>query len=51
MTENKSIKIDSLQCGWKLLLILLNYFIPSENFRPYFLKYLNDHRNDNEKLG
>jgi hypothetical protein len=51
MTDNKSMKTDSLERGWMLLMILLNYFIPSEDFQPYFIKYLNDHRNENEKLG
>ena len=51
MTENHSLKTDSIQCGWKLLMILLIYFIPSDNFQAYFLKYLNDHRNENGKLG
>ncbi len=51
MTENQSTKVNSLERGWKLLMILLNYFIPSEEFQPYFIKYLNDHRTENEKLG
>ena len=51
MTENQSSKPDSLKRGWKLLTMLLNYSIPSEEFQPYFIKYLNDHRTENEKLG
>lgn len=51
LTENKSTKIDSIQRGWKLLVIILNYFIPSEHLRPYFIKYLNDNIDQNEKLG
>ena len=51
LTENKSPKSESVQSGWKLLVILLNYFVPSEHLRPYFVKYLNDKRNQNEKLG
>lgn len=51
ITENKSTKHESAQRGWKLLLIILNYFIPSEHLRPYFVKYLNDHHNQHEKLG
>ncbi|CAF3639551.1 unnamed protein product [Adineta steineri] len=50
LTDNKSIKTDSVQCGWKLLVIILNYFIPSQHLRPYFVKYLNDNINQNEKL-
>ena len=50
LTDNKSLKIDSVQCGWKLLAIILNYFIPSEHLRPYFVKYLNDNINQNERL-
>jgi hypothetical protein len=51
LTENKSLKSESVQSGWKLLVILLNYFVPSEHLRPYFVKYLNDKRSQNEKLG
>ncbi len=51
LTDNKSTKIDSVQRGWKLLVIILNYFIPSEYLRPYFVKYLNDNMDQNEKLG
>ena len=51
LTENKSPKSDSVQRGWKLLVIILNYFIPSEHLRPYFVKYLNDNKDQNEKLG
>jgi hypothetical protein len=51
LTDNKSIKTDSVQRGWKLLAIILNYFIPSEHLRPYFVKYLNDSSDQNEKLG
>ncbi len=51
LTDNKSTKHDSVQRGWKLLLIILNYFIPSEHLRPYFVKYLNDNIDKNEKLG
>ncbi len=51
LTDNKSIKPDSVQRGWKLLAIILNYFIPSEHLRPYFVKYLNDNSDQNEKLG
>ncbi|CAF3383714.1 unnamed protein product [Rotaria sp. Silwood1] len=50
LTDNKSTKNDSVQHGWKLLAIILNYFIPSENLRPYFVKYLNDNMNQNERL-
>ncbi|CAF2793021.1 unnamed protein product [Rotaria sp. Silwood2] len=50
LTDNKSIKIDSVQHGWKLLAIILNYFIPSEHLQPYFIKYLHDNRIKNEKL-
>ncbi|CAM4880089.1 unnamed protein product [Rotaria socialis] len=50
LTDNKSAKQDSMQLGWKLLAIVLNYFIPSENLRPYFIKYLNDNIIQNEKL-
>ncbi|CAF2541248.1 unnamed protein product [Rotaria sp. Silwood2] len=50
LTDNKSIKIDSVQRGWKLLAIILNYFIPSEHLQPYFIKYLHDNRIKNEKL-
>ncbi|CAF1426007.1 unnamed protein product [Adineta ricciae] len=50
LTENKSTKNDSVQSGWKLLVIILNYFIPSPHLRPYFVKYLNDNINQNEKL-
>lgn len=51
LTENRSSKNDSLQRGWKLLVLILNYFIPSERLRPYFVKYLKDNINENEKLG
>ena len=51
LTDNKSTKNDSVRQGWKLLTIILNYFIPSEHLRPYLLKYLNDHLNQNENLG
>ena len=51
LTENRSAKNDSLQRGWKLLVIILNYFIPTEHLRPYFVKYLKDNINQNEKLG
>lgn len=51
LTNNKSTKNDSIQRGWKLLVIILNYFIPSEHLRPYFIKYLNDNIDQNEKLG
>ena len=52
LTENRSSKSDSVSRGWKLLLIILNYFIPSEHLRPYFVKYLNDHhRQPHERLG
>ncbi len=51
LTDNKSTKSDSAQCGWKLLVIILNYFIPSQHLRPYFVKYLDDNLNQNEKLG
>ena len=51
LTENKSPSSESIQSGWKLLVILLNYFVPSEHLRPYFVKYLNDKRNQNDKLG
>ena len=51
ITENKSTKHESAQQGWKLLVIILNYFIPSEHLRPYFVKYLNDYHNHYEKLG
>ncbi|CAF1023237.1 unnamed protein product [Rotaria sordida] len=50
LTDNKSTKHDSVSHGWKLLAIILNYFIPSENLRPYFVKYLNDNINQNERL-
>ncbi|CAF1240131.1 unnamed protein product [Adineta ricciae] len=50
LTENKSTKNDSVQYGWKLLVIILNYFTPSPHLRPYFVKYLNDNINQNEKL-
>jgi myosin-15 len=49
LTDNKSIKIDSIQSGWKLLAIILNYFTPSEYLQSYFVKYLQD--NQNERLG
>lgn len=51
LTENKSTRNESLYLGWKLLAIILNYFIPSENLRPYFVKYLNDNIPQNENLG
>ncbi|CAF3546374.1 unnamed protein product [Rotaria sordida] len=50
LTDNKSTKNDSVQRGWKLLTIILNYFIPSEHLQPYFIKYLHDNRIKNEKL-
>ncbi|CAF0977130.1 unnamed protein product [Adineta steineri] len=50
LTDNKSIIIDSMQRGWKLLAIILNYFIPSDHLKPYFLKYLHDNQNHDEKL-
>ncbi|CAF1146613.1 unnamed protein product [Adineta steineri] len=50
LTDNKSIIIDSIQRGWKLLAIILNYFIPSDHLKPYFLKYLHDNQNHDEKL-
>lgn len=51
LTDNKSIKTDSIERGWKLLTILLNYFIPNEYLQPYVVKYLHENRNQNEKLG
>lgn len=51
VTENQSSQIDSLQRGWKLLAILLNYFLPSDDFQPYLMQFLNEHRNEHEKLG
>ena len=42
LTDNKSIKANSIQRGWKLLVIVLNYFIPSEDFQAYFVKYLHE---------
>jgi hypothetical protein len=51
LTDNKSTKTESVQKGWKLLAIILNYFVPSECLQPYFVKYLQDNRNQNEKLG
>ncbi len=51
LTDNKSIIIDSIERGWKLLVIILNYSIPSDRLQPYFIKYLHDNRNQNERLG
>jgi hypothetical protein len=50
LTDNKSLKSDSVQRGWKLLAIILNYFIPSEHLQPYFVKYMNDNISQNERL-
>jgi myosin-15 len=51
LTDNKSIITDSIERGWKLLVIILNYSIPSDRLQPYFIKYLHDNRNQNERLG
>jgi hypothetical protein len=51
LTENRSARNDSAQRGWKLLVIILNYFIPSEHLRPYFVKYVHDRCNPNDRLG
>lgn len=51
LTDNRSTKSDSVHSGWKLLVIILNYFIPSQHLRPYFVKYLNDNLDQNERLG
>ncbi|CAF3339033.1 unnamed protein product [Rotaria socialis] len=50
LTDNKSVKTDSIERGWKLLALILNHFIPSEHLQPYFVKYLHDNRSKNEKL-
>ncbi|UJR10303.1 hypothetical protein I4U23_014509 [Adineta vaga] len=50
LMENKSLAVNSIQNGWILLRIILNYFIPSDHLKPYFMKYLHDHENQNERL-
>jgi myosin XV len=49
LTDNRSSKNDSVQRGWKLLVIILNYFVPSEHLRPYFMKYLDEHEQQQQK--
>ena len=51
LTDNLSVHRDSIQRGWKLLALILNYFIPSERLRPFLLRYLHDHQSRYERLG
>ena len=51
ITDNKSIKMDSVQRGWKLLAVILNYFIPSEQLQPYVVEYLKNNRNQSGSCG
>ena len=51
ITDNKSIKTDSVQRGWKLLAVILNYFIPSEHLQPYVVEYLQNNRNQCSNFG
>ena len=47
LTENPH---ERIQCGWKLLVILLNYYLPSERLRIYLLNYLNEKSAENQRL-
>lgn len=51
LTENRSVQTESVERGWKLLVILLNYFLPDERLRIYLLRFFYDHRNENERFG
>lgn len=39
-TNNKSIKPDSCQRGWRLFSIVAAYFVCSDTLKPYLFKYL-----------
>jgi len=39
-TNNKSIKLDSCQRGWRLFSIVAAYFVCSDTLKPYLFKYL-----------
>jgi hypothetical protein len=39
-TNNKSMKPDSCQRGWRLFSIVAAYFVCSETLKPYLFKYL-----------
>jgi hypothetical protein len=51
LTNNPCSYKHSIQHGWQLLIILSNYFLPSERLRPYLLKYVRDQRNQYERSG
>ncbi|CAF0846167.1 unnamed protein product [Adineta ricciae] len=50
LTDNQSHVGDSIRNGWTLLAIVLNYFVPSDHLKPYFMKYLQEHYHQNGKL-
>lgn len=51
LTDNRSHHKDSIQRGWKLMTIVLNYFLPSEHLRIYLFRYLHDQGNQQQRLG
>lgn len=50
LTDNQSHVEDSIRNGWTLLAIVLNYFVPSDHLKPYFMKYLQERYHENGKL-
>lgn len=48
-TSNRSSKPDSLQQGWKILMVLTAYFDCSENLRPYLFKYVEETAYDHNR--
>lgn len=46
LTENPT---DRTHCGWKLMLILLNYFLPSEQLRRCFSTFLQQQENEKDR--
>ena len=40
---------DSLQQGWKILMVLTAYFDCSENLRPYLFKYVEETAYDHNR--